>query len=136
MENPYQPPQAVTDRDGPRRWPYLGWLTPVVTWTPALLLLGLATPQFFELFDQLQERAEMPLLSSYVLAAARLSRSLLHLPTALFLAGLIAGDVAIYKFSQRRRLSWAYALWQTALCACGMIAAALIVIGLLLPIIR
>lgn len=135
-ENPYEPPQTAIDPTAPRRWPYFGWLTPVVVWAPALLIFALAAPKFVEIFDELQQRGELPALSSYVLAAARFSRTLFHAPVAIFLIGLIVSDIAIADLSQRRKILWLHGFWQAAICSCGMIAAAVIVISLLLPIIR
>ena len=136
VENPYQPPQAVNDQTALRRWPYFGWLAPVVIWVPALLIFALAVPKFFELFDQLQQRGELPALTSYVLAAARFSRTLFHAPVAVFLIGLIASDMASAHLSRRQQSSWLHSFRQAAICTCGMIAAAAIVISLLLPLIH
>jgi hypothetical protein len=134
-ENPYQSPSAVSNTSSPGRWPYFGWLAPVITWMPAMLLVALGIPAFFEIFGQLQERGELPALASGLIAVARISQSLFHLPIAVLLTALIASDVAIADFAQRRNTLWLHNWWQTAICACGMIAVLLIVIGLLQPII-
>lgn len=133
--NPYQPPLEITASTPPRRWPYLGWFAPVASWLPAVLLVALLVPMFFEVFEPLRERGELPALTSSVMAAARLSRSLFHVPLALFLAGLAAGDAAFFDWAQRRRTPWLHKLWQAAICLGGIIAAVTIMIGLLLPII-
>lgn len=136
LKNPYESPKELPDASGPSRWPYLGWLTPVVTWLPALLLLALAVPDFFEIFGELHQRGELPALSSCVLALARISRSLFHLPIVIYLSVLIVADVALAQSARRRRVSWPHSLWQAVICTIGMAAAAVIVVSLMLPMIR
>jgi type II secretory pathway component PulF len=135
-ENPYAAPNEVSESNGPSRWPYFGWLGPVVTWLPALLLFGLVAPGFAELFDELRERGELPALASWVVTVARISQALFHLPIALFLVAMISADVALADSARRTRVSWPHRLSQVAVCASGMLAACLVLIGLLLPIIK
>jgi hypothetical protein len=96
---------------------------------PALLLVGLGVPMFFDIFDPWQERGHLPALTSFVLATAKSSQVLFHVPVVAFLIGLVASDVALAGLVQRQ-------LWPAAICFSGITAAVLVVIGLLQPIIQ
>src|SRR5262245_15668824 len=133
--NPFEPPTEVSDASGPSRSLYFGWLAPVVCWLPALLLVGLAVPTFFEPFGEIEECGKLPTLVSCVFAIARFSRTLLHLPIAVFLIGLIASDVRLADFALHTRVSWLHTDWQVAIGGSGLAAACLIIIGLLQAIV-
>jgi type II secretory pathway component PulF len=103
---------------------------------PALLVLGYVVPQFAEIFAQLQERGELPVLSSGILALSQLNRSLFFLPTLLALALLATGDIAAAGLAQRHRRPAPYRLWLAVLLLTGWMAVVVMIYGLLLPIVR
>jgi type II secretory pathway component PulF len=106
-------------------------------WWPALVLVAFFVPTFEELFSELQERGELPALTAWLMCFSRLNEALFYLPCLLVLALLVGADVAVARLLQRsRRCQPLYWAWLVGAIVTGILAAFLVVVALMLPIMR
>jgi type II secretory pathway component PulF len=109
------------------------WLLLLVHCVPGVVLFALlvgCVPRFAELFDNLHQRGELPLLTVFVLLLSRCWYWLLLFGSAL--------DVAVLYVLSRlpRRLRWLSIAWFGSVLAAIVVLCVLIILGLLAPMLK
>ena len=118
---------------GPKRW--VRAIVFGITWVPAFFVLVSRVPKFGPVFARLEDQQELPALTSWLMALARLNDSWFYLPTILLIVALVAVDrLMVRKLGSNedaKRLLW---LWLTLIGLGGLIAQILEALALVLPV--
>jgi len=103
-------------------------------WTPLLVLIAVYVPRFEDLFASLHERGELPAVTAWLLSLSRLNDALFFL---LAFGLLTAVDIALTRWLRRsRRGESLYWVWFAGVVVVGVLASALVVVALLLPVMK
>jgi hypothetical protein len=120
---------------GPPRWARA--LVYIFAWLPAIVLVVYFAPRFVPIFQKLDEKGELPQLTSPLMAFVRLDTAYFHLPTAFVVIALLAVDEWAVRLLRRRARGslWSW-LWVAAASLAGIVAQFVIVSGLVLPVFK
>ena len=125
-QHPRSSERSVLSRWG-RAWTYAFF------WLPSLGLLFWFAPRFGPIFQKLDEKGELPVLSSWVWAFVRLNDACFYLPAViLVLVHFALGEVVF----AARRPPHGQATWITVVLCIGFIEGIVIVLAVLLAVFR
>jgi hypothetical protein len=127
--------EEIPEPVGPRPW-----VRAVVyggTCLPAFVMLLGCLPQFGPIFARLEQKGQLPELTRWLVAFARLNALSLYLPVLALVLALAAIDqAAVSRLRRRARGSlWSW-IWVIAVALGGVVCQLLVVAGLLLPVIQ
>jgi type II secretory pathway component PulF len=122
-------------QDGPPRWGRL--IVYAFAWLPVFFLLIGIVPRFDSIFQKLIDKGQLPHLTGWLLALVHLDTDCFHLPVALVAITILAGDEAGVRVLRRREngVTWTWR-WMITLGLVGLVAAFIIVLALLLPVVN
>ena len=106
-----------------------------VVWLPFAGLVAFYAPRFDGLFERLRQRGGLPVLTEWLMWFGGLNHALFCLPCLLLFALLVVADAGMAGMLRRRRRKRSlYTIWFAGVIVAGILAAALAIIGLLLPV--
>ena len=107
-----------------------------VAWLPALCLVAFFVPKFEALFSRLQETAELPAVTEWLLWFTWLDKVLFLFPSVLVLVLLVVADMGVDGLLQGSRRKWLYWIWFGGVVVMGILAAAIVTTALLLLVLK
>jgi type II secretory pathway component PulF len=130
------PSEGPAPLDSLPRWARL--LIYSFAWLPVFFLLIGVVPRFDRIFRdfELNEKGELPLLTSWLMAFVHLDIACFHLPVVLVAITILAVDEAVMRWLRRRENgnTWSWR-WIVCVGLAGFVAVFIIVLALLLPAI-
>jgi type II secretory pathway component PulF len=107
-------------------------------WLPFFALTVFNLPQYDRIFTKLQEKGELPALTSTLMWFSRLSQASFGLSVLVCFALLMLVDVRIARLTARmgRRAGVFYGTWFAAVIVGGLLAVLVVIAALLLPVFK
>ena len=122
--------QATATLSRPR-WPWR--ILVALAWLPLIGLIVFYVPMLEVMFSPLQERGELPAVTEWVMWFSALNQRLFFVPILLFLVLLLLADAHVVSLAERsQQLYW---MWLTGIVVVSCLAAGIVVLALLLPVI-
>ena len=129
--------QALPARSGPVMPAFARGVLLGGAWLPSFALIIFYLPSFAPIFAKLAEKGELPTLTIWLLALARMNAATFGLPMLALLALVIFADIGIARATaSRRRGTLLYWSWFAAIILSALVACLLFVIAVLAPVYR
>jgi len=108
-----------------------------LSWVPTLALVLLVVVQFKPIFEKLEKKGDLPTLIAFLMSFVRINDSAFFLPVlALMLGSLILDALVVALLRKSQKADSLVDNWVAAVCCLSMVAAVVVVIGMVLPVFK